>query len=265
MKRYFYGIFLAIVIFAPAVNADIQAEQKNGWIRYYDSNTFETVDVQAPVTLYEEFSRPVGAVSSATDHIQFSAVNSGTFKIVADATSGIATVTLGSADDDDAEVVTPLNWWAGKSCAFEARIRVSTTAIAFNAGFADTTNEDADTLPLMYSGTTLTSKATDAAVIMADSDATTDVLYCASVNGDSDGTTTTTGVALAANTWYLVRVEIDEAGNVDFYLNGSHIYQEKLGIGLHVPLSGYIGFIRRDAGATAAKGTIDTIRVWQNR
>lgn len=249
---------------SPAL-ADVHGEQRNGWLRYYDSATLETVDVVAPVTLYEEFSRPVGTISSVTDRIIFSAVNSGTFRIVTDATSGVATVALGAADDDDAELVTPLVFWAGKSCAMEARVKISAATVAFNVGFTDTMNEVADKLALMYSGTTLTSTSSNAAVILGDADATTDNLYCASVNGDADGTTTTTGVALAADTWYTIRVECNEDGDVDFYLNGNHIYQEVEGISTHVPLGAYVGFIRHENSATAAYGYIDYIRAWQNR
>lgn len=264
MKRLFGMILLLAVAFPMTVSAEVNTQWRAGILRYFETTTGETLDVVAPVKIFENYTRPVGLITTVTTNVSFAAVNSGSLKILS-ATGGEATVTLGAADNDDAEIATELIFWSGKFCAAEARVALSTTTCGFNFGFTDAKDEIADKMPCDYATATLTSTASNCAVFFYDSDATTDDLYCVSVKDDTDGTVTDTGTAGAAGTYHVYRVEIDDSGNCDFYLDGVHIYQEATGISTHVPLCGYLGFIRRDGATGSVTGKVSYLRVWQKR
>ena len=146
----------------------------------------------------------------------------------------------------------------------EVRFRTNDeSGTAFCVGFTDAKGEGADLIPLTYSGTTLTSTASDCAMFFHDPDATTDVIRCVAVDTDVDGTVTSTGTAAADATYNTYRVEINESGDCAFYLDNEHIYTESAGITTTTLLCAYVGLINREAAANTAD--VDYIKVWQKR
>ncbi len=264
MKKFTLLLFACLAL-ALSTSADTRSEKRNGGILcFYDDDTMETVEVLAPVKLFDEFSQGVGGFTGAATPWLFSAVNSGGLSIQA-ASSGILSATLGTADNDDAELVSESIWWPGKYCAMEARIACGTPVIGLNVGFNDSQNEAADTLALTYSGTTLTSTASDCALFFYDSDATTDVIRAVAVKADTDGTPTATSTAIAANTYHIYRIEINADGDVSFWLDGEHVATDAAAITVATPLCTYIGAIRRDGAAGSVLVYVDYIRAWQKR
>lgn len=271
-------ILLMVVLLAPpgVLGGNIVSETYNGILRMYDDETGETVDVIAPVKLFEEFNWQSGSnyiIQDSSTYVSgnrfipsqwgFTAVNSGTTTINA-ATGGILKMGLGSADDDDGEFVSELIWSPTKMCSAEARVAFSTTVIGFNFGFNDTKNESADTLAVTYSTTVLTCNTTDGAVLYADSDGTTDVIRCiAAKSGVSSGTAAST-TAIGTG-YHIYRVDLDNTGAATFWLDGKVLKKQAAAVNTHVPLCVYLGAIKRDGAAGETYVNIDYIRAWQLR
>jgi len=266
------ALLILLAILPPAPQAETRSEWRNGILVFYDTTNYETVEAFAPVKVFDEFvysssSASVGIEAVTTVWIVNTnsvAASAGGLSIVS-ATGGIARLTCGASDNDDQELASDFLWSASKACAMEARIRAGTSVIAFCVGFSDSQNEPADTLAVTYSGTTLTSTASDCAVFFFDSDATTDNIYAVAVKGDTDGTVVNSGVSLQASTWHVYRVEINENGDVDFWLDGVHVGSESTGITTNVPLCVYLGVIKRDSAAGSVTLDVDYIRAWQRR
>ena len=244
--------------------ADTGSEYRNGILTFFDRDNYETVEVLAPCKLFEDFTNPYGVVTSVTGELNFTAVDSGTW-VITPASGGVARITTSATgtDNDDAELTSELTWYPGKYCAMEARIKVNGVTTGVNVGFSDATGEAADKIALTYSGTTLTSNASNCALFFSDYDSTSNEIRCAAVNDDTDGTVTDSGTAFAINTWHIYRVEINPDGDCDFWLDGVHIYQESAGINTSGALCAYIGLIDRSAESESLD--IDYLRVWQKR
>lgn len=267
MKRMFqvFIVLAALMAIALPSFSETKSELKNGFLVFYDNNgsTIEVVDVMAPCKKLFEFTNPQGVVTTVTGEINFTAVNSGTLVIQPNSTGGLARLTTGAADDDDAELTTELTWSPGNFCAMEARIRVNDPTCAFNVGFNDAVNEAADTLAFTYATTTLTTNASNAALFFADADATSNYIRCASVKANTDKTTTTTSTAFAEDAWHIYRVEIDSDGDISYWLDGVNVANQTAGITTSVNLCAYIGLINRSGAAQSLD--VDKLIVWQSR
>lgn len=101
-------------------------------------------------------------------------------------------------------------------CEAKIQIVAAITNSRIMVGWSDST---ADEIPLNLdaAGDITASAATDAAVVIFDSDQTTDVFRLASVDTDVDQTTLDLGVTPVADQWYIMGVEIDSAGAVYGY------------------------------------------------
>lgn len=270
MRKFSRFIFLLAVLCASILpaGAQVQSEWLNGNLRYYDAASGETVDVVAPVKWVEDFlwmaaTYTNSATSSTPSPITFAAVNSGSL-VVASATDGVATLTTGVADDDDLDLASELTFVAARNCSAEARIRLATTVCGFNFGFSDATGEAADLIAMTFATGTLTTTASDAALIYADSDATTDVFRAAAVAADVDGASITSTITQDTN-YHIYRVDINEDGDCSFWIDGKLIGTQAAGITTTVPLCVYIGLIKRDGAAGAAIAYVDYIKAWQSR
>lgn len=110
----------------------------------------------------------------------------------------------------------------------EARVKlVSATAnaIAF-IGFTDALATDALEYPFTLSGTTLTSTATNATGFLFDTAATNDFWHIVGVAGNTDSfnaITSNTGVGPTADTYQTFRIEIDSAGEAEFFIDGASV------------------------------------------
>ena len=91
------------------------------------------------------------------------------------------------------------------------------TGIAFNFGFNDAC-ADTTGLPIELSGTTWTTNASSALMLVYDIDATNDELHCMWVDDDTDATNAIAtlrmnGVAPTASQWLWMRVEMQDRGS----------------------------------------------------
>ena len=266
----------------PAANGEIHSEWLNGMLRYYDSYTAETIDVVVPSKLFEEFQLAAAAynipsltlgVTSASDTIGigmvipppwlFTGVNSASMAVVNTA-NGVLTLGVGAADLDDVEFASSLIFAASRNCSAEARIAFSTTLVAMAFGFSDATSENADTLAMTFDTVTLTTTASNAALIFFDSAATSDVVRACSVKADADGTTKTTTTAMDTN-YHIYRVDVDSTGGITYWMDGVSLGTQTAGITTSTPLCVYLGVARRGAGTTGVLARVDYIRAWQGR
>ena len=236
---------------------NISSRWRNGVLEFYDTRTLETVDVQAPVKLFDDF---VGAAVDTTNDWTFAAVNSGAIA-ANEALGGHARITTGAADDDDAELATLLIWSTTKGCVMEARVAQNDAdGTGLNVGFSDATGEAADKIAITYATATATTNASNAALFFQDPDATTDLFRCMSVNADTDSTiysVTGTPVDAAMHTY---RVEILPNQTCKFWFDNVLIATIEEGIAAATSVCPYIGVINRESAANTLD--IDYIRVW---
>lgn len=233
----------------------------NGMIEFYDSVNFQTVDVMAPIKKFDHFTGP--AVDSTNDWT-VAGVNGGTAAINV-AVGGHLRITTGGADADDVDVASEIIWEASKNCVCEARIAQNDAdGTAFCFGFTDAKGEAADTLPIMYSGSTLASAASDCAMWFQDPNATTDLYRCVAVKANTDGTVTAVPAATATpadGTFHIFRVEINSDGDCSFWMDGVHYATESTGITTTTDLCVYVGLINRETAVNTAD--VDFINAWQ--
>ncbi len=234
-------------------------------LRLYEESTGatgygESVTTLAPVVLDDDFI--ANALSTALWTV--AGVNSGTCAS-STGVGGLATITTGDADDDDVDVASEIVFNSGKACGCEARVRINdVSGTAFNFGFSDAKGEAADAIAATYSGTTLTSNATDCALFFHDPDATTDAFRTVAVSNDTDGTVDTiTSTSPGDADWHIYRVQSDTSGNVDFYFDGVSQGTANSGLRSAVNLCVYLGAINREA--TGNTVDVDYIRAWQER
>lgn len=262
---------LMIFVTLPAFSQS-RSEWKNGYLRFYDTELYETIKIMMPFEFIEEFDGPASTAGAwpcdATSKLVFStAVNNASIATIA-STGGILTLYTGHADDDDLEIASELIFFPTSYPVVEARFKINNTTTCFNFGFSDAKSEGADSLPLMYSGTTLYSTASNCALFFSDYEATTKNYYCAAVNANTDGTVTSTGTAFSAGAWHIYRVEINEVGDCEFWFDGAHIYTETTGIATGTPLCIYFGLMNRAKfvdGEVAFSADIDYVKAWQRR
>jgi len=247
--------------------AQIRARRENGLLRFYKSDTNETVNVLAPFFMKDDFDCAViGTTSAATSYKYWSTtgVNSGT--AVQSSTDGWSNllITTGDADNDDVDVASELVFNSGWACCCEAKIRVrdvSGTSVAF--GFTDAQTEAADTLPVGYAVATLTTTATDCAMWLHDPDATTDTWITASANSDSDGTVNTSVSSTTDSVWHILRIDIDDDNEASFYMDGSLVATEAAVCSTGAALCVYVGAVNREATGNVVD--VDYITAWQKR
>lgn len=236
--------------------ANFGGEWRNGCLEFRDTSG-RVVNVIAATVVNDDFLG--GAVDTTNDWV-FAAVNSGAIARTA-AAGGVARITTGGADDDDADLATPLNYLPSKGCSIEARVAANDVAgTAFNVGFSDATGEAADLIAVTFSGTTLTTTATDCAVFFHDADATTDLIRAVAVKNDVDGTVFAHSAAPVNGEYNVYRVDIDQSGNVTFTLNGVVLGTQAAGITTSAALCGYIAVINREGSANTLD--VDYVRAW---
>lgn len=141
---------------------------------------------------------------------------------------GVVRLTCGDAGTgaaaDGSSLTHGLNWKASNTLVFEARIKpVSSVAtVKYFVGFTDTLATTTVEMPFTLSGTTLTSTATDAVGLLFDTNATNDYWHMCGVATDVDAfnaTTSNTGRGPSADTWSVIRIEVDASGTATFYID----------------------------------------------
>lgn len=195
-----------------------------------------------------------------------SAVNGGTFAgyTAAAANGGYALVTTGAADDDDIDIASGLVFNAAKGMRLEARVAMrDIDKCVFNLGFTDTpAGEAADNLPVMHSGSTLTTNMTDGLILFASSDTTTNTIRAVSVANDVDSSIIGSGGVLPADDEFVkVRIVVDPKtykGRV--YLNDV-LMGESDALRTAVNLCAYFGL--QTLNGAAEQAFIDYLWAWQ--
>lgn len=131
---------------------------------------------------------------------------------------------------------------SGKPWVIPFKVKISAiTNVSFFVGLTDTAAfEEVASL----SSTTFTTTATDAAIILFDTGATTDTTRLVAVNTNTDATHVDTGAAPVADTYESWRLEINSSGDVAYYKEGTLVGTLLAALSTAVPLY----FV---AGATA--------------
>ena len=114
-------------------------------------------------------------------------------------------------------------WLPSQTLVIEARLYALTSVAARSWGFGFT---DIKTLeaPFSINGTTITSNASNAVCFVHDTAATAGtVFHCLGVKADTDTALTSSGQVVAADTLYVLRIEIDASGQAVFKINGTTV------------------------------------------
>ncbi len=242
----------------------IHSDYGNGRLRFYMSTSDETCKVIAPTYFYDEFTDDTMATDQWALSEGTTSTGSATAAITA-AAGGLVRITTTTEDNDDACLAGEIVWNPAKGCGCEARIRLNdVSGSAFNFGFSDAKTEAADKIACTYSGTTLTSNATDCALFFHDPDATTDYIYACTVDTGTDGTVIASTTLMDTDAeWHIYRIEMDSTGNVDFYLDGNMIGRSDQDLDGAIDLCLFLGFINRESAANTMD--VDYVRAWQGR
>jgi hypothetical protein len=143
-----------------------------------------------------------------------------------------------------------LNWKVDKGLVFEAKVKVSAiTNVQLFVGLTD--RRDAIEMPVTLSTVTYSTVATDAVGFLFDTAATTDTIRCVSVANDVDGTHVDSGLAYVADTFKILRIEIDRTFNAYFYIDGVLVGTILAAMRAAIPLA--ICICARAAGDTTPK------------
>ncbi len=232
----------------------IQARSENGYLKFFDIATGRTIDVKTggPCVIDHMYQASQAQWNTA--------IVNGSSQSYA---GGILTITTGGADNDDHEMTSDLMFDPSKGLTAEARIALTDEdGSAFNFGFSDALTEAADLIAVTFSGTTLTSNATDAALFFHDPDATTNRVRAVSVNGDTDGTViTASSAALVDAAFHTYRIEVDPAGNTKSYYDDALSGTQALGVDTTATLCGYFAIINREGSANTVQ--LDYMHAWQ--
>ena len=230
--------------------ANINSAWENGCLVFRDASKY-IVDVQAPI-------KAVLNTALDTNGWTVAGVNSGAMA----ATLGVQTISTGNADDDDVDVATGLIFNPAKGLSIEGRLRNDDVdPSALNFGFSDATGEAADKIAFTFATATLTTNASDAALFFHDADATTDLIRCATVGGDTDSTVIASSTTPADGTEYKFRIDIAPTGYATFYLDDVNLGTADQIVTTTTPLCAYIGYITREG----AVNTCDIVyaAAWQ--
>lgn len=182
---------------------------------------------------------------------------------------GTLTCTTSGANNDCGELYRVAHFTANKNCGMEARIKLSSIAdIGVYVGFVDAVHNvnDQVNFELNSSNALVDSRATDGAAFVFDTNAGTDVWFCAGVDTNAEGTPVAAKGSLApvANTYARLRVQLNSEGDATFYYN-------RVAVGfLPVCLSFAVTDVLTPTVAVIARAgaaktlTVDRITVWQD-
>lgn len=224
-------------------------------------------DLRARSTFYDDF------LAAGIDTRLSSTAGAGTGNAAATTVAGAVNghVTLKSASDDgthaqnfSAITFDQLNWKANQGgCVFEMRAAINDVSEAYLFfGFTDTISTTVEG-PIYMNAAVIDSDATNAAGLVYDVDATTDVFYLGGVKADTDTDPLSSGKAPADNEWFTLRVELGVNGEVTGYINGAKIGTVANAVTASTALTPAIVIGNRSANQVTL--TIDYIAVEQNR
>ncbi len=195
--------------------------------------------------------------------VTMSGVNEGSFVFTTDEPGGILAITTDTADDDNNVL------WAGPfrpadgaiMCEYRFKFDSATLGKVW-AGFSETMNADTPVMPCTLEGTTITVNGTGGMAGMYwDSGADTDDFRAmagdgGAVSANSDTIGTRANQTLAADEWYVVRVDIGTDGSAEFRIGHDNDQWEEV-----VPSSSTTG---RIASAVTPGDNFFAVLMFQN-
>lgn len=156
--------------------------------------------------------------------VSVTSVNEGSVETTVDESGGVIAITTDTADNDNAALYVGVFQPSKGPIVMEARVKMaSATTSSLFIGFCETLAKDTPVMPAEFATTTMTHNPGGHVGLQWDIDATTDDWRAAfgdasAASGSNDATRANS--ALAADTWDVVRAEIDPNGVGRVYLNG---------------------------------------------
>lgn len=194
--------------------------------------------------------------------------NGGVAAAIVAGANGLVALAVNTVDNDCAEEYGPAVWYGQQECVIECRLKVNAiTEVAFNMGFVNAASATNDMIAYMVSGTTVSdgTNVTDGAAFCFDTDATTDRYYiCGTKDTNSvQGILAAAGFVPVANTFEVLKIMIDSAGNAHFFRNGVTVGSVIAALTPTVALRPY--FALKNNNNTGRTLTVDYVRCSQNR
>lgn len=160
---------------------------------------------------------------------------------------------------------------SGQPLVFETRLKAGATitTVEIWAGLVDTLTPG-DAYALSATSTFTSSGPADAAVLGFSTTPTSGAAFTAGGNeivalsslNTVDSVVGKSGTVFAASTYYTLRVESDESGNVAFFVDDKFVLGKAAAITATVPLTGFVSVVPRATGAGAERAiTVDYIYV----
>lgn len=179
------------------------------------------------------------------------------------ANSALALLTAATGDDWST-VALGTHWTISNGWTFfEARFKVNAiTTVGFEVGLSDAVSETAGVAFSDHSVAGVTDVATNAIVFAFD---TADTMTNIALNYSNDGTpgAVDLGVAPVADTYVSVRLEINEDGDVNVYVNGSFVTSVTAAIDPSATVGPWLTVLARTTSARTL--SVDYVAVSGNR
>lgn len=236
---------------------------KNGIQEFYDSATFETLGVFAPIFYHEDFigGNPIFETQTASLVMwETVEVNLNTaIGVVADGANGLLSLALdadSNAEDAVAYHGDSRHFNLKAHTQFEARLAMSvlpTTGVAVVFGMAGDHNLDKDSV-------------TEAAWFRMDASGAVKVESDDTTNNNDD---VSAGITLVAGEYHIFRIDFSDLSEVRFYIDGAHV-----GAGTTFDMSNLSAteavmqpYFSLDKASGTGVGTmlIDSVKIWGKR
>lgn len=175
----------------------------------------------------EQYSFTVGATANALGGgVSLIGVNEGSIASTIDEPGGVVAITTDTGDNDNQFLVSGPFKPCDGGCVMETRFKVAdvtATNICVGAGFSETMVEATPVMPAEYATTTLTVNGTGGmAMVLLDSDGTAIdfrpvIADAGAVLAGTNCGGTALSATVAADDWYIVRVEVSTDGYASVY------------------------------------------------
>jgi hypothetical protein len=225
-------------------------------IEFYDNVSAETTSPLCPVVFYDDFVTTTG-LGVATNGAIWALIDTGdaTEAAVADAINGQVALTLAATSEAEAAGISfgdQRCFLPGQGLQFETRVCVSVTPTGNSDicwGMCSDTAADIDT-------------TTSHAVFKVDGST---AVVCESDNNVTDTDDTATAVVAGTTTWRVYRIDLSDAADVKFYIDGTRVaaattFKVLVGTNLQPYFYAY-----KASGTGVGTLLIDYVRVWQAR
>ena len=214
-----------IAVFYEHATGDWRLISYNGDVSV---SKMQTLDLSQKVTFFDDF---IGTISSPIETTPGSGANTSVAVISAGA-GGRITMNSSDADGTNAANTTimtldTLDWRADQgSLRMEVKLQIDDVSeAAVFIGFTDNVMASTTELPIFKASASdnIDSDATNAVGIGYDVDGTTDEWFHGGVKAGTDTSATHSGSAPTDNTYVILRVEVNSAGAVEGFVDGTSI------------------------------------------